>query len=435
MTSTRKTRRLLAAGVAVTLAMATAACSAPEPTTDPNAEIELQVLGAEDISAFQPAIDAFQAENPNITIIYNSVPFAQFSSTIQARMSARDSGLDVYMVDEPRVPFLGSSEFVVPYPGDADALAETLNKNDLEAVTWNDQIWGLPMWTSSQVLYYNKALLAQAGIPDPSSAPEDRLTWEELIDQATAAQAAGAQYGFSFQQVDRYYQLQTLPETLGGGPGLTGDDLLTPDLENDGWEQAMEWYASTFADGVSPRGIDVGQIPPLFQDGKLAFMVGTPVYVSSFAAIDTLDWGVAPMPTFEGTDAATPTDGWALGVSPYSEKQEAAWKFIEFLTLDPEGSAASIQGKPFPSANKATQEDYLAQLPELAGGHAPEISNLLTYELENTAIHRPRTTGYVVFEEVMNKAFADIRNGADPVERLAQAQRDLGAVFGRLPGN
>lgn len=434
MRTTRSTRHLIAAGVAA-IAITLTACTAQAPTTDPDAKVELQVLGAEDVSAFQPAIDAYQAANPNVTIVYNSVPFAQFSSTIQARMSARDASLDVYMVDEPRVPFLGSSEFLVPYPGDKNALADTLSPGGIEAVTWNKEIWGLPMWTSSQVLYYNRTLLAQAGLPDPGAAPEDRLSWETLIDQATEAQDAGAQYGFSFQQVDRYYQLQTLPESLGGGPGLTGDDLLTPALENEGWAQAMDWYASIYADGIAPRGIDVGQIPPLFQDGKLAFMVGTPVYVSSFAATEGLDWGIAPMPTFEGTDAKTPTDGWALGVSPYSTHQDAAWKFIEYMTLDPEGSAASIAGKPFPSSNTKTQADYLAKLPDLAGGKAPELADLLTYELDNTAIHRPRTTGYVVFEEVMNKAFADIRNGADPQERLAQAQKDLGAVFGRIPGN
>lgn len=433
MRSTSTLRRASAAVLAAALAFTMVGCSQSQPVDDPDAKVELQFLGAEDITAFQPAIDAFEAENPNITIVYNSVPFAQFSSTIQARMSSRDAGLDVYMVDEPRVPFLGSSKFAVPYPGKASELADVINKNDIEAVTWNKKIWGLPLWSSSQMLYYNKTLLAQAGIAEPSDDPATRLTWEELIKLAKTAQAGGAEWGFSFQQVDRYYQLQTLPESLKGGPGLAGKDLLTPALNTPGWQSAMKWYASIFADKVSPRGIDVGQIPPLFQDGKLAFMVGTPVYVSAFSAVPGLDWGVAPMPAFEGGQAVTPTDGWALGVSPHSKKQDAAWKFIKYLTLDPAGSAASIAGKSYPSANTATQEAYLKKLPELAGGKAPRIADLLSHELENTAIHRPRTTGYVVFEEVMNKMFADIRNGAVPADRLAIAQRDLGAVFGRLP--
>ncbi|WP_169582064.1 MULTISPECIES: extracellular solute-binding protein [Microbacterium] len=432
MSNTRSFR--IAAGMlSVGLAATTLTACAVGGDTPDDGPIELQFLGAEDISAFQPAIDAYEKDHPNVTIVYNAVPFAQFNSTIQARMSSKDASLDLYMVDEPRVPFLGASEYVVPYPGEASDYEGIVSDSAVEAVTWDDKVWALPLWTSSQVLYYNTTLLDAAGIPAPSADPADRLTWEELTDLAAEAQAAGAQWGFSFQQVDRYYQLQTLPESLGGGPGLTGDDMLTPDLVNDGWVDAMNWYHDTFDSGLSPRAIEPGQIPPLFTDGNLAFLVGTPVYAALLAGTENLEWGVAPMPAFADGEAYTPTDGWALGVNPYSTKQEAAWDFIRYLTLDPEGSALTIEGKPIPSANNATMDAYLAKLPELAGGHAPQISDLVSYELENTAIHRPRTTGYVAFEEIMNKTFADIRNGSDAEERLTQAQNDLSAAFGRVP--
>jgi multiple sugar transport system substrate-binding protein len=416
------------------LVVGIAACGGAD-SGDESGPVELQFLGAEPVESFAPAIEAFEQAHPDIRVVYNSVPFAQFNSTLQARMTAQDASLDVYMADEPRIPFLGSRQYLVPWPGDAATLDQTLNPNDIEAVTWNDQVWALPLWTSSQLLYYNRELLDAAGIEPPSADPAQRLTWEGLVEAAAAAQAAGATWGFSFQQVDRYYQLQTLPESLGGGPGLTGDDLLTPALTEPGWIAAMEWYHSIFADGVSPRGIEPGQIPDLFANGELAYMVGTPVYVSRFAETEGLQWGVAPQPRFADGEAYTPTDGWALGVSPYSEQQAAAWEFVEYLTLDPAGSATTIAGRPFPSANTATQQEYLALLPELAGGNAPEISELLSHELTTTAIHRPRTIGYVPFEEVMNKAFADIRNGADPAERLRQAEQELASAFERLPRN
>lgn len=429
-------RRALALFAAVALAAGTAACGGSgDDGGSGSGPVELQFLGAEPIESFTPAIDAFHAKYPDIRVVYSSVPFAQFSSTVQARMTARDAGLDVYMADEPRVPFLGARKYLLEWPGDVSTLDRTLNKNDIEAVTWNGKTWALPLWSSSQVLYYNKALLTKAGLPQPAADPAARLTWEQLAQQAGTAKAAGAKWGFSFQQVDRYYQLQTLPESLGGGPGLTGEDLLTPRLTEPGWIKAMEWYRSIFASGISPRGIEPGQIPDLFANGQLAYMVGTPVYVSRFAGTAGLDWGVAPQPGFAGGTPYTPTDGWGLGVSPFSTKQDAAWKFAEFLTLDPAGSAASIDGRPFPSANTATQRAYLAELPGLAGGKAPGIADLLSSELTTTAIHRPRTVGYVAFEEIMNKVFADIRNGADPAERLRKAETELTSAFARLPRN
>jgi multiple sugar transport system substrate-binding protein len=40
-------------------------------------------------------------------------------------------------------------------------------------------------------------------------------------------------------------------------------------------------------------------------------------------------------------------------------------------------------------------------------------------------VSRPVSVGYVDFESVMNKAFADIRNGTDAATRLQQATGEL----------
>jgi multiple sugar transport system substrate-binding protein len=58
------------------------------------------------------------------------------------------------------------------------------------------------------VLFYNKDLLQKAGITPPSGDPTGRLTWDQLLADARKAQQAGARWGFCFEQVDRYYQLQ-----------------------------------------------------------------------------------------------------------------------------------------------------------------------------------------------------------------------------------
>jgi multiple sugar transport system substrate-binding protein len=47
-------------------------------------------------------------------------------------------------------------------------------------------------------------------------------------------------------------------------------------------------------------------------------------------------------------------------------------------------------------------------------------------------VSRPRSIGYVAFEEVMNRAFSDIRNGADVRSTLEQAQNQLTSALSRL---
>jgi multiple sugar transport system substrate-binding protein len=410
----------------------TAPTSGSQPTPAASGQVTLNFIGAEPEETFKTAIAQFQQKNPGITVVYNSVPFADLSNTLQSRLGAQDPSLDVYMADEPTVPSLASRNFLVPLEQERQKLESSVAREALEAVTWDGKIYSLPISTSTAVLFYNKKFLSGAAAPSMDTSA--RWTWEQTIDAARKAQQAGARSGFSFQQVDRYYQLQVLPESLGAGPGLTGADLLTPAVTSDGWVRAMEWYWSTFNDGVSPRGVAVGQIPDLFANGELAIMVGNPIYIQKFAQTQGLEYGVAPQPFFANGKAVTPTDGWSLGISPYSTHRDEALRFLEFLALDPEGTTAWSAGRSLTPANTQAFDKWTATLAQQGGAQTQGIDTLIRSELSTTAIHRPRTIGYVAFEGVMNRAFADIRNGSDARQRLEQAQQELTSTLGRLKG-
>ena len=60
------------------------------------------------------------------------------------------------------------------------------------------------------------------------------------------------------------------------------------------------------------------------------------------------------------------------------------------------------------------------------------VIDIITYETQNTAVGRPRTVGYVAFETVMNKAFSDIRNGAEAKAALDDAQSQLERQLARI---
>ena len=80
----------------------------------------------------------------------------------------------------------------------------------------------------------------------------------------------------------------------------------------------------------------------------------------------------------------------------------------------------------------AAWAEYLPQLEALGGENSAGAADLITYEISNTAVARPVTVGYVQFESLINKAFADIRNGADVTERLAQAQTQIEDAWSQL---
>jgi multiple sugar transport system substrate-binding protein len=65
------------------------------------------------------------------------------------------------------------------------------------------------------------------------------------------------------------------------------------------------------------------------------------------------------------------------------------------------------------------------------GANGTQLAAIIRNELAHNAVARPTSVGYVDFETVMNKAFADIRNGSDPAGRLRQASGELKRAFAK----
>ena len=388
----------------------------------------MQVVGSDNPETYGPVIKAFEAKNVGVKVNYTQVPFDQFNATLQQRLGAKDTTIDVYTVDEPRVSQLAAKGFLVDL---SDLDAQTKSAVGPAAYTANhfrDKLWSLPMWNSTQFLFYNKSILTKAGVEAPPADPAKRWTWEQVAAAGKKAQAAGMKYGLLLEQAEAYYQLQPLAESLDGGSGITGDDALTPAITTDGWKKAMTWYGQTFASGLSPRGIGGFQTGPVFSGGDTAFFVGGPWDIGVFSSAK-VDWGIAPMPYFEGGKPVTPTGSWSLGINPASKQQGMARKFIEFAALDPAGNLATTEATTIIPANTAAETQYLPRLEKLAGAKSVGATAIVANETAKTAVSRPVSVGYIQFEEVMTKAFADIRNGADATTRLAEATNQLNEAW------
>ena len=384
-------------------------------------------VNAQDPGTFDQLIAGFEKANPSIKVKQQVVPFADLNTTLQSRLSAKDASIDLYEVDEPRLASLASRGYLAPLDDLGKQAQGKVDPKALAATQFNGKQYSMPRWTSSQLLYYNRALLRKAGIAAPSSDPGQPITWEQLATEAKQAQAAGAKWGFTFEQVDLYYQLQPLPESAGGGSGLTGDKMLTPDLTNAGWMKAMTWYASTFTNGISPRGVTAEQTEPLFAGGNTAFFAGGPWNAPLFDKVEGLDYGVAPFPKFAGGKAVSSTGSWSVGISPFSKNQAAAKKFLAYMTIDPNG-AWLASSRNIPVQNQAPGQVHAAvERRQVAGRRSWPPSCRTSWP--HNAVARPTSVGYVDFETVMNKAFADIRNGTDPAQRLRQATSELNRIF------
>ena len=393
--------------------------------------VTLQFLSAERPDVYAPAIEAFEQKNPDIKIEYQQVPFDSLNAQVQARIGQGDANPDVYSLDTPRTPALAKKGLLMGLDDERQKIEAVADATAVGEVSYDDRIYGFPLWTSTQLLFYNRKLLEAAGVDAPATEPDQRITWKSLLDEAKKAQEAGAKWGFIFEQVDRYYQLQPLFESAGGGSGLTGDTLMTPALTTDPWISTAQWYGSLFADGISPRGVSPEQSPDLFTNGEAAFFLGGPWNFGRFNAVEDLDYGVALVPYFDGGKAVTPTGSWAVGINPNTAHEEQARNFAEFLSLDPEGSYLTVSNNPIPPVNAQAYKRFVETISAMTDKIGP-AADIISYEIANTAVSRPRSIGYVTFEDVMNSAFADIRNGSDAQGTLDQAETRLKSSLARI---
>jgi multiple sugar transport system substrate-binding protein len=420
---------VLSLTVAAALTMTTAGCgNSDDNGGSSGGTTTLTFVNAQDPGTFDKVIAAFEKANPTIKIKQQVVPFDDLNSTVQARLGAKDSDIDLYDVDEPRLAAFAARGFLEPLDDLRQQAGDKIDPNALKITSYQNKQYAMPRWTSSQLLYFNKSLLAKANVKAPRSDPASPITWEQVSADGKKAQSAGAKYGLIFDQVDRYYQLEPLPASLGAGLGLTGADLLQPDITNAGWTQAFTWYHGIFQSGVAPRGINPEQTPSLFASGSTAFFAGGPWNAAAFDKDKGVDYGVAPFPRFAQGKAATSTDSWSTGISPFSDHKDVAKKFLRYMTIDPTGATLTTSNN-IP-VQKQAFETYLSAL-KSKGARYAQIAGIVRYALANTSVSRPISVGYVDFESAMNKAFADIRNGTDAAARLQQATGELNRALAK----
>ncbi|MFG1951099.1 extracellular solute-binding protein [Micromonospora sp. NPDC048830] len=420
---TKKVGRIAGASLAIA-ALSLSACGS-SPGDDPNEDVTITFVTPHK-GVFDEAVAAFEEEHPNINVEVQIIPFAEIAAQTQARLGAKDSSIDVIAVDPPRLPSLATQGFLKDVSDDAADLKEALTAGGIESVTWDGKQYGYPLWTSDNFLFYNKSLLAKAAIAEPGADNASRWTWDRTLAAAEKAKAAGAQYGFAFEQVDAYYALQPVIMSMGGGTGLEGKDNLTPAVDNPQWIDFGRWYAQLYSSGLAPRGVASAQMPDLFKNGSVAFYIAGTARITDLQKSGLADkWGMAPLPYAAGGRVVTPTDSWAVSVSNFSEHQAAAREFARYLSLSPDGATSTATKFNLPPVNQKAYPKYIHYIDGIAPKQTTQYGTLLTTDTDEHAVRRPPSVGYVDFETIVNKAFSDIRNGGDPAKILAAAQDAL----------
>ena len=368
-------------------------------------------------------LEEFYKEYPNIQVEMEATTINQLYEAIQVRVGGGAPDPDVFMVNGPMTASYAYRGLLMPLD---EVFTEEEMANfypaTLEIGTYDGQFVSAPVHNSTQNLYYNADLFAAAGITPP--AQDERWTWEQVTEVAqqltTDEDGDGTPdvWGFNFEQIERFYQLQPLPLSIECCQSISDDGLSVDGIINGpNWVEAFTWYGSLYNElGVAPKG-DVNTVD-LFVAGKMAMFMGGPWNVNRLAATEDLGfaYGISLHPYFDGGVVVTPTSGWHLGVNANTEKAEAAKTFVHWFTTEVGAKAwfthvrSALSGQQSVNEWIGTAEQY-----------SEEPWNYIQVaigELDSNPVVRPPVVGYLEYSQLIETAFADIRNGVDAQEAL-----------------
>jgi multiple sugar transport system substrate-binding protein len=190
--------------------------------------------------------------------------------------------------------------------------------------------WGVPWYADTRLLFYRRDLLREAGFDKPPR------NWAEWLAAMRAVKARGGARNFGiFLPVNEYEPLLALalqqPEPLLREDGRFGN------FRSPSFVRASDFYLGLFREGLAPP-LSNAQISNLYDEfarGYFAFYISGPWNIGEFKRRMPPerqdDWMTAPLP---GPDApgASIAGGSALAVFAASERKDAAWKLVEFLS-------------------------------------------------------------------------------------------------------
>ncbi|GAA0514422.1 sugar ABC transporter substrate-binding protein [Paractinoplanes deccanensis] len=263
------------------------------------------------------------------------------------RLAAEDRSMDIVSVDPPFMAEFANAGFLRPFTEqERQQFSAGVLEGPLKQSTFRDTLYSAPLYGNTQLLWYRKSVLAEAGV-DPSAGP---VTWDQLIQGASRAGVTLAAQGRRNESMMVW--VNALVSSAGGSilqPGAEGlpADQVRGGLDSPAGAEAARIMHDLAVSPAAPAGFSTAgeeDSRASFQAADGGFMVNWPYVWAAFdAAIeegtlpatfkDDVGWAAYPRVT-AGTESASPSGGLGLSISSFSRRQDLAVEAIRCLAAE-----------------------------------------------------------------------------------------------------
>lgn len=306
-------------------------------------EITVAAVNNPQMEDMQGLVQDF-TDKTEIKVTFQFLPENELRQRVTQDVSLNSGNFDIVMVGSYETPIWARNEWLEPLnPFFEQMNQEERNNYDLDdvlqtfrtALSFEDQLYTIPFYGESSMLFYRKDLFEQAGLKMP-----ERPKWDQVTDFASQLHSPnGGVNGITLRGLPGWganmAPFSTFINTYGGRwynmdwePQLTSPEV----------KEAIQAY-STLGREYAQSGITSDNFPEclnLFSSGKAAMWYDATVaggLVSDSENSQVADRvGFAYGPTAKVPNGAHWLWSWSLGIEAASKNKEAAFEFLKWAT-------------------------------------------------------------------------------------------------------
>ena len=362
----------------------------------------------EDKEEFETLISGF-TEETGIKVKVSFIPKDSFNTKLNSAL-ANGKGPDVSYLDQPRMAEFGSDGTLVDLT-DKIASSETVSEDMFfesayDTCVLDGKAYGVPLTITTSVLLYNKSLVNENNLPKD---------WEDMIQisKEVAANPTKAAFGGIGSGGYASWYFQAFLCSAGGN--YTNEEQTQLTFNDANGVAACQFLVDLYK--YSPE--EIRNSTSAFGNGNVAFALGGGSDIDSLETnFPDLDFGAMLIPPKEeGGTSYSNIGGENLVVYSASEKQDDAFKFVEYLS------------KVENSEKVAQYTGNFSSIKELA--KTDNTLKAVVLEQLNTAVARPQLNGWLeVNDNYLASALEKIINGDDIQKNLDEAVNTANSALG-----
>lgn len=315
--------------LAISFAMLLSACGNSEKSSSQGKSGEKVLRFAtwdtgESLKYQQDIAKKFEKANPGVKVQVEAYADG-FEDKLAASFGAKNPPDVMYMWNYP--DYYKSLEPLDDYVNKDSSFKTTFDDfyaNILNYHKFKNTTYGFPIGFTTRVIYYNKKLFQETGVPLPTSG----WTWEQFSDAAKKlSNPEKKQYGFVLSSKKNSYAFQEYVWS-------NGSSFISPDGKKvDGYMNSSKTQEilNGFQHMIDENSAIVSdKVTESFKSGKIA-MIENGIWPLEDFKKAGMDFGTAEIPSFHGQPSKGVIHSAGIAMAKDSKEKDLAWKFIKYF--------------------------------------------------------------------------------------------------------